>query len=1124
MKCPKCQAENSDERKFCRECGVKLLLMCPQCGSENLPSDKFCGECGHNLTLPPEPSPRELSFDEKIEKIQRYLPEGITEKILSQRDKIEGERKQVTVMFCDMEGFTSLVESLGPEEAYSIMDQVYEILIHKVHDYEGTVNEMTGDGIMALFGAPIALEDAPQRAIRSAMAIHREMTSFNERLKKEKGDLPPIKMRVGIHTGPVVVGTLGNDLRLEFKAVGDTVNLASRMESLAEPGTTYVSDDTFKLTEGFFRFEALGEKEVKGKEKPVRIYRVIAPTTRRTRFDVSAERGLTPFVGRNRELELLLDGVERAKEGTGQAFSIIGQAGVGKSRFLYEFRKEVSNEDITFLEGKCLSYSKGVSYHPIIDVLRGNFDITEHDTDDGIREKVRTNLKILKADEAATLPYLLELLGVKESGIDRLSMSPEGLKERIIESVKQIILKGAQIRPLIIAIEDLHWADKSTEDALAFLLDAVPGTRVLILFTYRPEFVNTWGGRSYHNQITLNRLSNRESLVMVSHVLGADAADPEFQRLVLGKTEGIPFFIEEFVKSLQGMGVIKREDGKVLIEGDTQSVVIPSTIQDMIMARVDRLSDGARGVIKAASVIEREFPHELIQAVSGLPETDFISHLSALKDAELLYERGIYPRTSYIFRHALTREVVYASILARRRRELHGQIAAAIEEMHKEDLAEHYEILCEHFYQSEDYGRAAEYAKRSARKAEKSASLPDAIVHAQKRILCLEKSLKAGEKEKERIDARAALGLYLNQINHFADAGEAVEPVARLAKGKGYRKRLGQIQTIMGCYYGFVNEDFPKAFDALGEGLRIAGEENDFITLIMVSLWFGVFQSFNGDFEKAEQSIQKAVDINTAARSLWGIASMKAQLAYFSYFFMGRINALTELSSEALEIAQESGDPISKGISHTTYGRACFSKGRLQDAETHILNGSELCERVGFYGWAATAWNGLAETYYEMKEYHKSRDCHAQAIRNCETARSVPSWVRLSRLGMAKCGVMLGERDVNLEPLRAIPKKNRMKSLEGWNCRYLGEILLNLGGNHIAESQQWIQKSIEADSKNGMRFHLGLDHALYGEYFKRQGNRTKAQDEFRKAIEVLLECGADGWVKKYKKELATLSK
>ena len=306
MKCPNCQTDNSEIQKFCGECGIKLERVCPSCHSLNPLQYKFCGECGQNLKISLESKTEDLSFTDKLDKIQRYLPKGLTEKILSQKDKIEGERKLVTVMFCDMVGFTPLVKMLGPEETYSVMDQVYEILIHKVHDYEGTVNEMTGDGIMALFGAPIALEDAPQRAIRSAYGIHREMAQFNEIMRQEKPGLPALKMRIGIHTGPVVVGALGNNLRVEFKAVGDTVNLSSRIEGLAEPGTTYVTEDIFKLTKGFFRFEALGPKEAKGIEKPVNVFRVISLSNRRTRFDVSAERGLTPFVGRQSELELLL--------------------------------------------------------------------------------------------------------------------------------------------------------------------------------------------------------------------------------------------------------------------------------------------------------------------------------------------------------------------------------------------------------------------------------------------------------------------------------------------------------------------------------------------------------------------------------------------------------------------------------------------------------------------------------------------------------------------------------------------------------------------------------------------------------------------------------------------------
>jgi class 3 adenylate cyclase len=490
MQCPKCQFENREGAKFCIECGNKLEISCSKCGHLNPSESKFCEECGSKLGLPPDQTPKELSFDEKLTKIQKYLPKGLTEKILSQKNRIEGERKQVTVMFCDMEGYTSLSELLGIEDAYSIMDQVYEILIHKVHDYEGTVNEMTGDGIVALFGAPVALEDAPQRAIRSSLAIHREMAKFSDTLKQEKKDAPPVKMRIGIHTGPVVVGTVGNDLRVEFKAVGDTVNLASRIEGQAQPGTTYITEDTFKLTEGLFRFEGLGQRVIKGKEEPVNVFRAIAPSTRRTRFDVSAERGLTPFAGRERELELLLEGFERCKAGRGQAFSIIAEAGIGKSRLLYEFRKAVAHQDVTFIEGKCLSYSKDVPYHLHIDTLKANFDIHEGDEDSAIREKVIRGLKILRVDEDSNLPYFLELFSVKDSGIDKISMSPEAKKARIIEALKHIVLKGSEIRPLILAYEDLHWVDKSSEVVSKHILESIPGARALGLSLSTPGAPN----------------------------------------------------------------------------------------------------------------------------------------------------------------------------------------------------------------------------------------------------------------------------------------------------------------------------------------------------------------------------------------------------------------------------------------------------------------------------------------------------------------------------------------------------------------------------------------------------------------------------------------------------------
>ncbi|UCF82085.1 MAG: AAA family ATPase [Desulfobacteraceae bacterium] len=1122
MKCPECQFENRERAKFCKKCGTKLELTCPSCGHPYEQDSIFCDECGHNLTLPSEPVVKELSFDEKIDKIQRYLPKGLTEKILSQRDKIEGERKQVTIMFCDMEGFTSLTEKLGPEESYVIMDQIYEILIHKVHDYEGTVNEMTGDGIMALFGAPIALEYAPQRAVRSAHAIQREMVKFSDKLKGEKEAVPPVKMRIGIHTGPVVVGTLGNDLRVEFKAVGDTVNLASRMEGLAEAGATYVTEETFRLTEGFFRFEALGPKQVKGRKESVNVYRLIAPSTRRTRFDVSAERGLTPFMGRERELDVLLEAFERAKAGRGQAISITAEAGVGKSRLLYEFRKAVSNEDITFLEGKCLSYSSGVAYYPVIDILKANFNIAEGEGDSEIRDKIKKGLKAIGAEEASTLPYLLELLSVKDSGIEEIAISPEAKKARIIEALNRNVLKGSELRPVIMAVEDLHWIDESSEERFKNLLDSISGARVFLIFTYRPEFVHTWGARSYHSQVNLNRLSNRESLDIVSYLLDADHIERDLEDLILEKTEGVPFFIEEFLRSLKELNIIERINSTYRLARDIRDVTIPSTIYDVIMARVDSLPEGAKEVLQTGSVIEREFSHELIKGVMALPEQELLSQLSVLKDSELLYERGIYPQSTYVFKHALTQEVVYSSLLAKRKKQLHGEIGNAIEELYKDDLDEHYEVLAEHYSESENYEKGAEYANLAAKKSQKAASYKEAIYYAKKGILCFEKLPKTDDIQEGIIDARTMLSGYCTALGRVVEAKEAVSPVADLALELKYQKKLPAIYTAMALYHLWVEENYSKGFQYSNEAINISEKVKDYVSLYSACYYLGITLCWNCAFEEALWYLKRCLDLSKSTNNLVGISLAKSTSAH-NYIFQGRIDSANKISKESLVIAKQSGDIYCKGIAHISHGVSCHYKGLFDEAESNLLKGLAFCEKTAVVGWGGWGAGSLGFLYSDIEEYKKAEHYFRKAISIFEGADMVPSWCNAFKECLLHAKVLNHDRNVNLNALLEYYGNIKFKVLEGWIARYIGEILLNIDNQRISEAEDWIKKAIEMCKMNSMTWELGRAYALYAELLKRKIDQSKAKENLIKAIDNLKECGADGWVKRYEEEMASLS-
>jgi class 3 adenylate cyclase/pimeloyl-ACP methyl ester carboxylesterase len=708
MRCPRCEEENLPRAKFCSECGAPLVrTTCPNCGVQLPGSGKFCPECAH-------PVARAAPAEPRFATPESYTPRHLAEKILTSRAALEGERKQVTILFVDVSAFTALSENLDPEDVHQVMDHAFELMLAEVHRYEGTVNQFLGDGLMALFGAPLAHEDHPVRAVHTALGIQRALAAYRERLRAERSI--EFQVRMGLNTGAVVVGSIGDNLRMDYTAVGDTTNVAARFLALAEPGQILVSDETARLVNPYFRLQPLGEFMVKGKARPVRAFRVEGARAVRSRLEAQTEQGLTPFVGRQRELAILHDRFAEALGGRGQAVFVFGEAGVGKSRLLLEFRRHAEAVGGRWLLGRCVSYGRAISYLPVLDLVRDFLELKEGDSVDAMLEKIDAGVARLGADLAWTAPFVRALLSLDQGEAEVRAMTPAHRRGRTAEALRELLIREGQRAPLTVVIEDLHWIDPHSEEVLRLLLEGLATVPMLVLLTYRPGYVPTFGDQTYYTRITLRVLPGEQTATMVESVLRTSDVPPPVLDLVARRAEGNPLFIEELSKALVEDGTLVGVNGGYRLARKLDDVAIPDTVQGVIMARIDRLADAAKTALQVASVIGREFTARLVERVSAM-ERQAAQALGELRAVELIYEKATYPELAYMFKHALTHDVAYESLLKQRRRVLHRRAGEVIEELYADRLAEFYETLAWHYMQGESWPKAADYLLKSAAKA-----------------------------------------------------------------------------------------------------------------------------------------------------------------------------------------------------------------------------------------------------------------------------------------------------------------------------------------------------------------------------------------------------------------------
>ena len=813
MRCSNCGSENADGKKFCGDCGTPLANRCAKCGVVNPSGKSFCGDCGAALaptntaTEPPAPVGSALAI--------RISAGGRDASAAA-----DGERKTVTALFADIKGSMELIEDLDPEQARTLVDPALKLMMDAVHRYGGYVAQSTGDGIFALFGAPVAHEDHPQRALFAALKMQEEMRRYSTKLR-EAGNLP-IEARVGANTEVVVRSIATGEGHAEYTPIGHSTSLAARMQALAPTGSIAVTDATRKLCEGYFTFEPLGPTRVKGVSEPVNVYEVTGLGPLRTRLQRAAGRGFTKFVGRVRELAQLGQALEQSRAGHGQIVAAMGEAGVGKSRLFYEF-KAVDGDGCSVLEAFSVSHGKASAYLPVIELLKDYFEVTAEDDERRRQEKITG--KILTLDRALedTLPYIFVLLGAEEPTEAIRQMDPQSRRRGTLDAIKRILLRESLKQPLIVVFEDLHWVDDETQALLKLFAESVANARILLLINYRPEYHHDWGSKTYYTQLRLDPLG-RESAEELLDALMSEAVELKpIKRLIMQKTEGNPFFIEEIVQALFDQGTLVR-NGAVKITRSTSEIHIPPTVQGILASRIDRLPADEKGLLQTLAVMGKEFPLGLVRRVMQKPEDELERMLAALQLSEFIYEQPAFPESAYTFKHALTQEVAYGSLLIERRKNLHESTARQIEVLFNSRLEDHYGDLAHHYSCSGNRLKTLEYLQLAAQQAIERSANTEAINHLTAAVHLLNTLPETPERNRQELALQTMLGpvLMATKGNAALEVGAVYKRALQLGRQSGEDARLFPVLFGLRSFH-LIRAELQPAFE-LAQQLRSVAE------------------------------------------------------------------------------------------------------------------------------------------------------------------------------------------------------------------------------------------------------------------------------------------------------------
>jgi class 3 adenylate cyclase/tetratricopeptide (TPR) repeat protein len=1099
LRCTACRHENPADQKFCGECGARLRAACSVCGHANPAGQRHCGQCGSALGQPVVAA--------------AITPRHLAEKILTSRSAMEGERKQVTILFADLKGSMELLAERDPEDARRILDPVLERMIEAVHRYEGTVNQVMGDGIMALFGAPLAHEDHAVRACYAALRMQVSVKVYAEQTRHSVGVEPQI--RVGINSGEVVVRSIGSDLHMDYTAVGATTHLASRMEQLAGPGTIRMTLDTLRLAEGYVTVTPLGAIPVKGYGQPVEAFELTGASSVRTRLQASAGRGLSRFVGRRAEMETLQQSLALSSHGKGRVVSVVGEAGVGKSRLFYEFTHSHRLEGWLTLETTAVSYGKATSYLPVVDLLRSYFRVQERDDQREVRVKVVGRVLALDESLRSILAPLLALLDVSHGDSEWQRLDPPQRREQTLQALRLLLIAESKVQPVLLIVEDLQWVDSETQALLDALVRDIQGNRILLLTSYRPEYQHPWEARPWHALLGLAPLEREEASSLLEALMGSDPSVAPLGEMLIRSTEGNPFFLEESVRTMVESGILEGERGAYRLTRPVSSIRLPATVQAVLAARIDRLSMEEKQLLQLAAVIGKDVPFVLLRAVADEEEDRLRTLLARLQGADYLFETQLFPDVEYSFRHTLTHEVAYSSLLQERRRQLHAQIAGALERLYADRPGEQIERLAHHAFRGEVWDKAAMYCRQAGVKALERSASREAAGWLEQGLEALTHLPENTRSVEQAIDIRFDLRAAYTALASFERVRTLLEEAERLAAGIDDAVRLGRVLGYLGHVSQLMGEP-RRAITLCERALGLAGPGGDLQGQIIARQYLAVASYDAGDYPwVCEISVMNARLIESTG-TVFGRFGMTGMASVFvdayraiSLAQLGRFDEAEGLAEASLRMAEMSRHAYTRvgvalvGLVHMLRGNAARARAILEpsidlarNSAVRFLLPYNLAILGGVAALAGRKEDALAATQEALE------GVQASGIRS-----------RRSEVWRLRAAALLASGDAAAlsaaEIARSLAAEDSALGEEAWALKTLADVYFGRGDAGHELAVECYRRALRIAEELQMRPLVAHCHAALGRLAVAGGRIDEVQAHVRLAREMYTEMRMD---------------